>query len=248
MGRGRLQECTGKDACALREILPQPDAVWVLNACQAVTTPGHLTAPCPSAPCFCLAELADVRYFTLASIARLARQAQQAASAPAAGAAAGKVAAAGYDSGADEERQEGFSEDEAAEASSGGGEEGGQVSPADLVRTLHDLLAEMPAVPAGMGAPGAAAAAKLAAALAGGEGEEGSSDGEEDGGLKSWCGAAEVGIVAAANTGEGSRQRKRQRLLQEQQAAKATAAAGEQQRAKWASPKAQQRAYRWVWG
>jgi hypothetical protein len=94
---------------------------------------------------------------------------------------------------------------------------GSQVSTHDLARTLHDILAGLP--------PAA--------------------EGEEEGSYRSWCGAAEVGIVSAANAGVGSRQRKRQRALAEQQTA-AAAATGEQQSAKWASPKAQQRMYRCV--
>lgn len=121
------------------------------------------------------------------------------------------------------------------EGAAAAGEGGGRVS---LARTLHDILANMPPEPPGMGPSGGGAA-----------GEQGGDEGEEEEGgegLRSWCGAAEVGMVAAANVGEGARQRKRQRQLLGQ----AGGGGGEpQQRAKWASAKAQQRIYRWgAWG
>lgn len=77
--------------------------------------------------------------------------------------------------------------------------------------------------------------AQLSSALGG----KGSGDGE----LESWCGAAEVGVVAPACDADGSRQRKKRKL-----AAAAEAGGGvalqQLQRAKWASPKLQRKAYR----
>ena len=172
------------------------------------------SAGCPPA------ELADVRYFTLAGIIRLARQA--AGTAGSAGAAAGGSRGKGAarlssddeeDSSAEEDEDDAAAEAARLAAVAPAG--ASQVTTHDLARTLHDILAGLPPT----------------------------AEGEEEGSLRSWCGAAEVGIVSAANAGEGSRQRKRQRALAEQQTA-AAAATGEQQSAKWASPKAQQRMYR----
>ncbi|PRW44488.1 nucleolar complex 4-like protein [Chlorella sorokiniana] len=168
-------------------------------------------------------ELADVRFFTLSSLAKLAQHSK----------AQRNAAQQGAGKGSDDEA----SDDEAlGEAAA---EDGGRVSPHDLARTLHDLLAEMPPMPAGMEGPGQAAGGAAAA----GEDEEGEA---EEPGLQSWCGAAEMGLVVAANTGEGARQRKRQRLAAEAAAA-ATAATGQQQRAKWANLKAQHRMYSDAW-
>lgn len=169
-----------------------------------------------------------MRYFTLASLAKLAQHSVARRSTAERGAGAG---ATGGAAGSDDEASD--NEPDAAGAEAAAPADGGRVSPHDLARTLHDLLAEMPPMPEGM----EAAPAKAAAAAAGEEEEE------EQATLQSWCGAAELGLVAAANTGEGARQRKRQRLAAEAAAAAAEAAAG-QQRAKWANRKAQHRMYR----
>ncbi|KAI7841082.1 hypothetical protein COHA_005309 [Chlorella ohadii] len=189
-------------------------------------------------------DLADVRYFTLSSLAKLAKRStaqRSAAQRGTGGSSNGLDAGAGEGAGKGSDGE--ASDDEAAEAA---GEDGGRVSPHDLARTLHDLLAEMPPMPAGLAAPRPAAAGGKAAGEAGEEGEEA----EEQPALQSWCGAAELGLVVAANTREGARQRKRQRLAAEVAAAAAAAeaaAAGQQQRAKWANRKAQHRIYSDAW-
>lgn len=147
-----------------------------------------------------------------------------------------RAAEAGSDdeegTGSGDDSSEGEQEGEGEGAAAAG--EGGRVGQADLARTLHDILAGMPPQAPGLGARQGGAA--------GGQGGEEEGEDEEGGaGLRSWCGAAEVGIVAAANAGQGARQRKRQRQLLGQ----ADGGGEEQQRAKWASAKAQQRMYRW---
>ena len=193
--------------------------VWARSL--LVCAASHLQTP---------AGLADVRYFTLASLAKLAQRSVARRNTAERGAGAG---ASGGAAGSDDEASD--NEADAAGTEAAAAADGGRVSPHDLARTLHDLLAEMPPMPEGM----EAAPAKAAAAAAGEEEEQ------EQAALQSWCGAAELGLVAAANTGEGARQRKRQRLAAEAAAAVAEAAAG-QQRAKWANRKAQHRMYRWA--
>ena len=200
--------------CAVLHARGPRDAAGRRGSSQAVAPAPQLPPMLPPAAGCPVAELADVRYFTLAGIIRLARQA-----AGTAGGAAGSGGRQAARQGSDDEGGDsGEDEDAAAEAAplaAAAPAGGSQVSTHDLARTLHDILAGLP--------PAA--------------------EGEEEGSYRSWCGAAEVGIVSAANAGEGSRQRKRQRALAEQQTA-AAAATGEQQSAKWASPKAQQRMYR----
>lgn len=140
------------------------------------------------------ADLADVRYFTLSSLAKLAKRST--AQRGTGGSSNGLDAGAGEGAGKGSDGE--ASDDEAAEAA---GEDGGRVSPHDLARTLHDLLAEMPPMPAGLAAPRPAAAGGKAAGEAGEEGEEA----EEQPALQSWCGAAELGLVVAANAREGAR-------------------------------------------
>jgi hypothetical protein len=175
--------------------------------------------------------MADVRYFTLASIIKLARReaaAQRGERQGGGGWLADAPASAqrGSGEGSDGEDAEGDAEAAAApadgereeeeEEAAAEGVEGGKVSAHDLARTLHDLLAEMPPGP----------------------------DSPDPSQLSSWCGAAELGLVAPANAGEGARARKRQRRAAEAAAA-AEGAAAERQRALWASPKAHQRMLRW---
>ncbi|PSC69895.1 nucleolar complex 4-like protein [Micractinium conductrix] len=175
-------------------------------------------------------NLADVRYFTLASIAKLAKQAKQAQQTQRAG---GKRGACGAADAGSESEGEGEEEAEA---------EAGQVSAADLARTLHDILSNLEPTPPGMGGAAPLQPDTQQRAYGGSSGEEEEEE-EASGGLRSWCGAAEVGIVAAANAGEGSRQRKRQRAL----LGSGGAEQQQQQRAKWANTKAQQRMYSDAW-
>lgn len=198
------------------------------------------------------ADLADVRFFTLTSIVKIAQRsaAQQRAGLPRGPAQAGRHDAnagaddeEGWGAGSEDGSSGGESEGE-DEGAASAGEGGKRVTHADLARTLHDILAGMRPEAPGLGLGPGGASGKHDAGK--GEEQEEEKDEEEEGGaagLRSWCGAAEVGIVAAANAGEGARQRKRQRRLLGQ----ADAGSDEPQlRAKWANAKAQQRMFRCV--
>lgn len=110
--------------------------------------------------------------------------------------------------------------------------EGPQVALEDLCRNLFDVLCALPAA----GAPGG--------------GKQAGGDAEEAPAVRSWCGAAEVGLVVGASDKNESARARRKRKAEEEGGVAAAPAQGlsgsraAEQKALWANPKAHRRLFR----
>lgn len=138
----------------------------------------------------------------------------------------------------------------AAGAAQGAGQEDAdtdRIPLEDVCRNLFDVLCALPST----SAPGAAAAAGAAGAGAGAAGSKKDADDTACLEAKSWCGAAEVGLVSAASDKNESAKARRKRKAEEAVAggssgsgAAGGSSTGVEQRALWLSPKAHKRIFR----